>query len=450
MTTLIQNGTLVDPLSKVHAKRNLYIKDGKIAFCTSEFPPADRVIDAAGKIVAPGFIDIHMHEGTVNPDGTLDESMFLALLNMGVTSALGGNCGNNAFPSPAEYLDLIDQRGIPVNLGLFAGHTDARLRAGGQNKYAPVDSAVQSRMLAELEKELDAGCAGISFGIKYTPGTTFHELLQVCSLCKKADKPISAHIREDAAGVYNAAREIAEAARQLGIQAEISHIGSMAGFGQMCETLAMLDEYVLNGTNLGIDCYPYYAFSTEIGETTYDDGWLEHYNTNYSSIEICDGEFKGQRCTEEIFRTLRKEAPGTITVCHVMKPEEVDMALLHPNVMLVTDGFLHNGQGHPRAAGAFPRFIKNYVHTGKISLDDAIAKMASLPALKFGLKNKGRLCAGADADIVIFDPDTIADTATYDNPVASPQGIDTVLISGEPALKKDRVANPGLGRSLRF
>lgn len=450
MTTLIQNGTLIDPFSKVHAKRNLYIADGKIQYCTGEAPAADTVIDAAGKVVAPGFIDVHMHEGGMNPDGTLDESMFLAELHMGVTSALGGNCGNNAFASPSEYLDLIDRQGIPVHLGLFAGHTDARLRAGGEDKYAPIDGTVLNRMLAELERELEAGCAGISFGIKYTPGTTFSELLEVCSLCKKLNKPISAHIRDDAAGVYDAAREIAEVARLLGIQAEISHIGSMAGFGQMDETLQMLDEYVLNGTNLGVDCYPYDAFSTEIGETTYDEGWLERYHTTYSSIELCDGEFKGQRCTEETFRKLRREAPGTITVCHVMKPEEVDSALLHPNVVLATDGFLHNGQGHPRAAGTFPRFLKNYVLTGKISLDDAIAKMTSIPAQKFKLENKGRISAGADADLVIFDPERIADTSAYEDPVSPPDGIDFVLIGGETALEKGTVVNRSLGRSLRF
>jgi N-acyl-D-amino-acid deacylase len=393
MTTLIKDGILIDPISRVHTKRNLYIKDHKIEYSTIEEPEADCVIDAAGKIVAPGFIDVHMHEGGINSDGTLDESMFLALLNMGVTSALGGNCGNNALASPSEYLDLIDKRGIPVHLGLFAGHTDTRLRAGGTNKYESIDSTTLNTMLASLQKELDSGCAGISLGVKYTPGTTFDELLQVGLLCKKANKPLTAHIREDASGVLSAARELAEIGRQLGIQVEISHIGSMAGFGQMSDTLEMLDEYVLNGTNLGIDCYPYYAFSTGIGETTYDEGWLEHYQTTYSSIELCDGPFRGQRCTEEIFHQLRKEAPETITVCHVMKPEEVDMALLHPNVILVTDGYLNNGQGHPRAAGTFPRFLKNYVCTGKISLDDAIAKMTTLPALKFGLKNKGKLSA---------------------------------------------------------
>ncbi len=450
MTTLIQNGTLIDPLSRIHTKCNLYIKNNKIQYCTSDKPTADRMIDAQGKIVSPGFIDVHMHEGGLNPDGTLDESILLSLLNMGVTSALGGNCGNNTFASPSQYLDLIDKCGAPIHLGLFVGHTDARLRAGGTDKYSPINDTVLNKVLTALQKELDAGCAGISFGVKYTPGTTFDELLKVCSLCKKANKPISAHIREDASGVYDAAREIAEVGRQLGIQIEVSHIGSMAGFGQMRETLQMLDEYVLNGTNLGIDCYPYYAFSTEIGETTYDDGWLDHYQTDYSSIELCDGEFKGQRCTEEIFYKLRKEAPGTITVCHVMQQNDVDLALLHPNVMLATDGFLNNGQGHPRAAGTFPHFIKNFVNTGRISLDDAIYKMASLPALKFGLKNKGRLCAGADADIVIFDPAEIADTATFDQPVMPPVGVDFVLVGGEIAVEKSIVRNRNAGRSLRF
>lgn len=450
MTTLIKNGTVVDPMSRVHAKTNLYIENEKIAFATDGEPDADRVIDAAGKIVAPGFIDAHMHEGGVNSDGTLDESMFLAELRMGVTTALGGNCGNNTVASPRAYLDRVDREGIPVNLALFAGHTDARLRAGGTDKYAPVSEAVTERMLADMKEQLDGGCIGISFGVKYTPGTTFEELLRVCALCKESDKAVSAHIRTDAQGVQDAAREIAEAARQLDIRAEISHIGSMAGFGQMAETLRILDEYALNGTRIGIDCYPYTAFSTEIGETTYDEGWLERYGTDYGSIELCDGKYKGQRCTEEIFRELRRDAPGTITVCHVMRPAEIDLALLHPNVILVTDGFLHNGQGHPRAAGTFPRFLKNYVKTGKISLDDAVAKMSSTPAQRFGLRRKGRLCAGADADIVIFDYDTVADCATYAEPFTAPEGIDFVLIKGAPALKNGVPVHTRLGRSIRF
>ena len=450
MTTLIKNGLLVDPVTRVHTVRNLLLRDGKIAACTGEEPEADRVLDAAGKVVAPGFIDVHMHEGSRKPDGSLDESIFLSLLRMGVTSALGGNCGNNAFESPAEYLELAEKRGLPVNLGLFVGHTDARFRAGGADKYAPISADVLKKLKAALKKELDAGCIGISFGVKYTPGTTFEELLEVCSLCKEAGKPIAAHIRDDAAWAAKAAREIAEVARILGIPAEISHIGSMAGFGQMRETLTLLDEYVLNGVKIGIDCYPYDAFSTDIGETTYDEGWLERYNTTYDSIELCDGEYRGQRCTEEIFRKLRREAPNTITVCHVMKPEDVELALLHPNVVLATDGYMHSGGGHPRASGTFPRFLKNYVRTGKISLDEAIYKMSGLPAERFGLKQKGRLSVGADADLVIFDPETVADQATYSEPAKPPVGIETVIIGGKTAVESGNLVEGNLGRPLRF
>jgi N-acyl-D-amino-acid deacylase len=448
--TLIAGGTLIDPLSHVHAKLNLLLDGGKIACCTEEMPDADRVIHAEGKIVSPGFIDIHMHEGVKNADGTLDESIFCSLLRMGVTSALGGNCGNNAVDSPAEYLRMVDEIGIPLNLGLFVGHTDARVRAGGADKYAPIDDVTKKKMLANLERELDAGCVGVSFGLKYTPGTTQEEFRQVCSLCQQKGKPISVHIREDADGAVDAAREVAEAALRIGVQAEISHIGSMAGFGQMKETLTLLDQYVLNGGNIGLDCYPYDAFSTEIGETTYDDGWLERYDTDYGSIELCDGEWKGMRCTEQMFHILRNNAPETITVCHVMKPEEVQMALLHPNTVLVTDGFVHNGQGHPRAAGAFPRFLKEYVRSGKISMDGAIAKMSSVPAQRFGLNSKGRLSAGADADIVIFDPNEVADMATYSAPATPPVGIDYVLVAGEIAVQNNDIINGRLGRALRF
>lgn len=450
MKTLIRGGTLIDPLNRVHAQLNLVLKDGKILGCTRETPQADRIIDASGKIIAPGFIDTHMHEGGKNADGTLDESIFLSLLRMGVTSALGGNCGNNAYDSPSAYLDLADRQGLPLNLGLFVGHTDVRFRAGGTDKYAPVDDRILSRMVLEMEKELDTGCVGISFGLKYTPGTSEEEFYRICSLCGEKGKPIAAHIRQDAAGVVDAAREIAEMSLRLGVQAEVSHIGSMAGFGQMEETLALLDEFILNGAWLGVDCYPYDAFSTGIGETTYDDGWLERYDTDYSSIELCDGKWKGQRCTAEIFSELRRNVPETITVCHVMKPEEVELALLHPNVILVTDGFMHNGQGHPRASGSFPRFVRQYVRTGKISLDDAVAKMSAIPAERFGMEKKGRLSAGADADLVIFDLERITDTATYADPAMPPDGIDYVMVGGRIAVDHSQVVCSNLGHSIRF
>ncbi len=125
------------------------------------------------------------------------------------------------------------------------------------------------------------------------------------------------------------------------------------------------------------------------------------------------------------------------------------MALLHPNIMLASDGLMSSGQGHPRAAGTFPRFLRNYVQTGRLSLDDAISKMTAMPAAKLGLHKKGTLRPGSDADILIFDLDTIADKATFDQPNLPPEGIDYVLINGQIAMDHGKIINGRLGRSLR-
>ena len=139
----------------------------------------------------------------------------------------------------------------------------------------------------------------------------------------------------------------------------------------------------------------------------------------------------------------------TITVGHVMNEKDIDMAILHPNVMIASDGFLHNEQGHPRAAGTFTRLIDKYVKTGKLSLYDAINKMTTMPAKKLGLSNKGNLSKGSDADITIFSYDEIKDNATFDNPIKKPDGIKYVLIKGSVALKDGEIVNGKLGTSVR-
>ena len=146
---------------------------------------------------------------------------------------------------------------------------------------------------------------------------------------------------------------------------------------------------------------------------------------------------------------MRNNAPETLTVCYVMKAEDVDMALNHPLVMLASDGLRSDGQGHPRAAGSFPRLIDKFVKTGKISLYDAIAKMTCMPAVKLGLGKKGQLGVGADADIVIFDLENIEDKATFEEPLLAPIGIEYVLIGGKVALKAGEIVSDKLGKAIR-
>lgn len=448
MRTLIKNGLVIDPANQVEAKLNLVLEDGKVAAVTAGEPEADEVINAEGMVVTPGFIDIHMHEDPVGEDGRIETCIFNTMAKMGVTTVVAGNCGENKY-HPVKYLDIVDRDGAPVNVAMLAGHIWFRVHAGAVDKYAGITDEQMETMRRELSEALKGGLVGISFGVRYAPGTTKEEEEAVAQLCAEDDKMIAAHIRDDAAYVFQSAEEFLDVAKKFNLSAEVSHIGSMAGFGQMKEFLRLVDTYRMNGLRVACDCYPYYAFCTGIGETTYDDGFLERYHTDYSSIEMCEGKYKGQRCTKEIFDEMRRDNPGALTVCYVMKKEDVDMAFDDPGVMLASDGTLDDGQGHPRAAGAFPRLIAEFVRTGKISLYEAVKKMTAMPAQKVGLDRKGRLNVGADADLVIFDPKTIADKATFAEPLLPPVGISRVMIGGKTAVLDGVLVDGTLGRSVR-
>lgn len=391
-----------------------------------------------------------MHEDMYHKEEDyLDEWIAKSMLNMGVTTCIGGNCGIN-LTEPLTYLDAVDRLKLPVNIGLMAGHTNIReCVVENSNKYNPIQTDDIKKIMYTAREYLEGGCFGISYGIRYVPGITELELIEVSKACKPENKIINAHVRDDAKNIIWATKEFIKVGMKLDIPIQNSHIGSMGGYGQMKELLRLLDSVKSSGLDITSDCYPYYAFSTRIGETTYDDGFLERYNIDYDTIEISEGKYKGQRCTKNIFDELRKNSPDTITVGHVMNEKDIDMAILHPNVMIASDGFLHNEQGHPRAAGTFPRLIDKYVKTGKLSLYDAINKMTTMQAKKLGLSNKGNLSKGSDADITIFSYDEIKDNATFDNPIKKPDGIKYVLIKGSVALKDGEIVNGKLGTSVR-
>lgn len=450
MITVVKNGRVIDPYNNIDSKLNIVIKDGKILEITPYEISGEKNIDATGLIVCPGFIDIHMHEDMYhNEEDYLDEWIAKSMLNMGVTTCIGGNCGIN-LTEPLTYLDAVDRLKLPVNIGLMAGHTNIReCVVENSDKYNPIQTDDIKKIMYTAREYLEGGCFGISYGIRYVPGITELELIEVSKACKPENKIINAHVRDDAKNIIWATKEFIKVGMKLDIPIQNSHIGSMGGYGQMKELLRLLDSVKSSGLDITSDCYPYYAFSTRIGETTYDDGFLERYNIDYDSIEISEGKYKGQRCTRNIFDELRKNSPDTITVGHVMNEKDIDMAILHPNVMIASDGFLHNEQGHPRAAGTFPRLIDKYVKTGKLSLYDAINKMTTMQAKKLGLSNKGNLSKGSDADITIFSYDEIKDNATFDNPIKKPDGIKYVLIKGSVALKDGEIVNGKLGTSVR-
>lgn len=447
MKIAVNNGILIDPKNKIFEKMNLLIENGKIKELSFDKLFGDQELDCQGLYISPGFIDIHMHEDPIK-NGKIKINIFEKMLKMGVTTAIGGNCGigpNNI----KEYLDTVE-KGNPVNFGLFLPHSILREYIGANDRYENLESKDIEKMYQygkKLIKENDL--FGISFGIEYVPGIDFNELVTLSGLGK--NRIISAHLRNDGSDVFEALEEFLEVGNYVKAHLQISHIGSMAGYGQMDKFLSILKEKRDKGINVSCDCYPYAAFSTHIGSAVFDNDYIQKHEMEYNCLEIMEGKYKGQRCTEELFNILRKKFPDTLVTGHMMLEKDIETALKDSNTIIISDGILGSeGNGHPRAVGTFPRFISKYVRDKKImSLYEGIEKITSHPAEILKL-NKGSLGIGDDADITIFSLEEMEDKATFADSTLSPTGIKYVIINGETALKDGKVINSKLGKTVKY
>ncbi len=428
---VINNGQVIDPV-KGKFKGNLGIERGKITEISCNELRGKKVIDAKHKLITPGFIDIHMHEDK-RVKNDIEFEIFNSMSLMGVTTVVGGNCGlgdNNI----GKYFNILEKKGSPVNYVGLIGQNTLREQIGlsDNDRYRPASREEINKMSELIKKGFAEGAAGISFGLEYHPGISTEEILVLSELVASyPDKIISAHYRFDASRSLEAIAEMIIVARETGVKFQISHIGSCTAFGQMEAGLKMLTAANKSGVNIMADVYPYDAFSTHIGSAVFDEGCFERWNVSYNAIEIAEGKFKGQRCTEEIFKKVREQEPDVLAIAFVLNEEEVVKALQHPLIMIASDGLISNGQGHPRAAGAFPRVLGRYVREQeKLSLINAITKMTLMPAKRLGLAQKGRIKIGYDADITIFDNSKIMDKATFAEPIKPPEGIENVIVRG--------------------
>lgn len=446
---MLLNGFLIDPANKVMSKLNVGVHEGKIAAVTASALEGKEIIDCSGYIVSPGFIDMHMHEDPIdNSEEVFKHCISLSMLRMGVTTAIGGNCGLG--PSdPIEYLSLVDRRGYPINIGLLSSHSNLRAAFGEFDRYGKVSKTTIEKMSEKLIEELEGGTLGLSFGVRYVPGLDDIELERLSLVVSEKNKLLAAHVRDDAKQVIPSIMELSTISEKKGLKLQISHIGSMAAYGQMEEALTIIDGLYASGIDIGIDCYPYGAFATLAGSTTFDDGFLERYGCDYDALQATQGVYRGKSLDEKSFMEIRSNHPEYLIVAHVMKSNEIDLALKHPRVIIASDGMLNEGNGHPRAAGTFPRILGRYVREqGTLTLYDAIQKMTALPAARLGI-TKGNLSVGSDADITVFDPLSIIDTADFEEPLEPPNGIEYVIINGKIALKNGEILRESLGRPIR-
>lgn len=446
----IINGKVLNYETEEEVICDIGIKDGKIVCIGECNESADIEINAEGKVVAPGFIDIHMHEeiigNTVDGD---DYDIANRMLLMGATTCVGGNCGNNR-QGVDEFFKFIDNNGAPVNYLSFIGHNYLRSITGISDRYRGATKQEIAKMQKKASADIERGAVGISFGLEYSPGIEFSEIIELCSSAKDENILLSAHYRKDAKYGIASIEEMMEVSKETGLPMQISHLGSCTAYGMMKESLEVIDKAIKRGIDIAADCYPYDAFSTYIGSSVFDDGCFELWNKSFDSILLTEEPYKGVRCDEETFYKVRKKYPDMLVVAFVMNEDEVIEALKAPFVMAASDGLYNKAQGHPRGAGTFPRILGKYVREmNKLSLIEALKKMTIMPAKRLGLKGKGEIKEGYDADLVIFNAEEIIDVADFENPIKKPKGISYVIINGKIAVEDNIIKNSRLGRAIK-
>ncbi len=447
METIIKNGKIIDPVDGEY-EANIRITGGIIDEITTRDITGDNVIDAESCMVSPGFIDIHAHEEPII-NGKVGHEIMDGMVRMGVTTAVGGNCGVGE-PDVLGYTDLKNRTGSPCNYTGLIGISSLRQQVGCENIRRPACREQIEKMKEVLSYQLEKGVIGISFGLEYCPGVSTDEMMQICAhVSGFEDKLVACHYRYDADRSLEALGEMIIAARENDIKFQVSHINSLAGFGSMTPALEMMRNAHRAGVDIMADSYPYNAFCTHLDTTAFDDGCLERWGVGYDALQIAEGEYNGVRCTEELFRKLRAEKAHLLTIAYVMNEEEVVQSINDPLVMIGSDVLLSNGQGHPRSCGTFPRVISKYVREEQqLTLQSAIDKMTRMPAERLGLQAKGRIKEGYDADITIFNFDEIKDRATFEDPVLPPLGIKYVLVNGKAALKDGMLTGANSGKAL--
>ncbi len=446
---VINNGEIIDPADGKY-KANIGVKSGLIKEISKDKLEGKKSIDAQNNMITPGFIDIHMHEDNLK-EGKIKFEIFNNMVQMGVTTAIGGNCGLGD-ADIANYLDLLEKKTPPLNYAGMIGHGSLREKVGCNDRYGNASQKEVMEMKKLLKKGLEAGAIGLSFGLEYTPGATIMEMIELAEVVADyPDRLVAAHYRFDATRSLEAIGEMIIIARETGVKFQISHIGSCTAFGQMETALKMIEAARNGGVDIMADVYPYDAFSTYVGSAVFDEGCFEKWGVDYNAIKVTEGKYKGKRCNKEIFEYIREKEPDDLVVAFVMEEKEVIKAMQHPLVMIASDGILNNGQGHPRAAGTFPRVLGKYVREErKLELINAIDKITRMPAERTGLSNKGRIKEGYDADLCIFDYDTIIDKATFDIPTQKPEGIKEVIVAGTSVVNKGNLVDEYPGSVLRY
>jgi N-acyl-D-aspartate/D-glutamate deacylase len=440
---VLEGGRVIDPESGYDRVANIGVDGGTISSISEGALRGTTTIQAAGKVVAPGFIDLLSYEPV--------ERGAEFKIQDGVTTNLGMH-GINA--RAKDFFDLY-RGNCAVNFG--GAFDDPWMRFTGLGLGVDEEpSPDQIAQLADMARaELAQGWIGIDMEPEYTPGTTFEEMLALAKVAEEVGVPCFFHGRYSAVGT-NAATldEIIEVAKQSGAAVHVEHIISTGGTFDMAASLARVKKARDEGHDVTACMYPYNYWATYIQSTRFADGWQERFRISYSDLQIAG---TSERLDEGTFNALRRGGSddNKLTAAYAIPEADVDTCIQAPWVMIGSDAILTTGNNHPRATGCFSRAIGVYAREkGLVSLPEAIGKMTILPAKRLeakapAMRKKGRLQRGADADITVFDPDRIIDRSTVANPAVASAGIEYVLIAGQVVKDPDGVdASKKLGQPI--
>ncbi|KAB3531130.1 amidohydrolase family protein [Alkaliphilus serpentinus] len=425
---VINNGTIMNPSTEHQLEGyNLAIEDGSIVRITKDEIKGKKVIDATGLIVAPGFIDLISYE----PNSV---GIPLKILD-GVTSNLLMHGGTEN--AEAWYKNW-ESRGLAVNYGASSFITRMRWPIVGSSIYATMTNESDiEKLIAAARKNIEAGALGISFSFEYVPGIQREEVISLLHLAKEYDVPTFYHLRYSSSEPPNhgpkGIEEVIYYAEETGAAIHIMHINSTGGTFYMDEALQMIEDGVANGLDITTDIYVYDGWATYLSSARFNEGWQERFRITYNDLQIAGTE---ERLTKESFTKYRAIA-GVLAYAHGSMPEEeLLMALKSPYVMIGSDTIISGGNDHPRGAGNYARLFGRYVRQQKaITMMEAIKKTSLMPAQRLesvapAMRRKGRLEVGADADITIFNPETIIDKSTVSQPSLPSEGVEYVIVNG--------------------
>jgi len=439
---VIEGGRVIDPETKLDAVRNLGIRDGTIFRISVDPLSGRRVLHAAGLVVAPGFIDLHQH-------GQELDSQRLKALD-GVTTALEMEIG---VPDVAAFLNSKEGHSL-IHYGTTASHVAARalvfgaplepeiispstgipniLPKSGPATNQPATPEQIAGIQQRLREELDAGALGIGMGIQYTPGATRLEVIDMSRLAAERKVPVYTHVRSfgrtEPGSAIESVEEVIGAAAISGASLHIVHVNSTCLLDSL-ECLSLIEGARARGLDVTTEAYPYIAGMTVLNSALFNPGWREKLGIEYSNLVLPD---TGEHLTKERFEELHNSPTPKWSLVFANTQEMVDALIPNPLIMIASDG----APGHPRNAGTYSRVLAQYVREKKtLTLMEALRKMTLMPAQMLerstpAARHKGRLQEGADADVVVFDPQTISDRATFEKPMEPSVGVHYLVVGG--------------------